>query len=85
MGTISPKGGVVRCYFGVSPRKIIIMDEKTKVQYCTKLCQSKQILFQHWFNIIPILVNIYAVLALSLGCCWHLAVKGVKEMEVFSR
>lgn len=31
MGTINPKGGVVRCYFGVSPRKITIMDEKTKV------------------------------------------------------
>ena len=31
MGTINPKGGAVRCYFGVSPRKITIMDEKTKV------------------------------------------------------
>lgn len=30
MGTISPKGGVVRCYFGVSPKKITLMDEKTK-------------------------------------------------------
>ena len=33
MGTISPKGGAVRCYFGVSPRKIAIMDEKTKVSH----------------------------------------------------
>ena len=32
MGAVSPKGGVVRCYFGVSPKKITVMDEKTKVQ-----------------------------------------------------
>ncbi|KAL9975174.1 hypothetical protein ACROYT_G012301 [Oculina patagonica] len=31
LGTVSPKGGPVRCYFGVSPKKITIMDEKTKV------------------------------------------------------
>ncbi|KAJ7360643.1 hypothetical protein OS493_015753 [Desmophyllum pertusum] len=41
MGTISPKGGVVRCYFGVSPRKIIIMDEKTKAVVGT--WQSKEL------------------------------------------
>ena len=28
---MNPKGGALRCYFGVSPRKITIMDEKTKV------------------------------------------------------
>lgn len=31
MGAISPKGGTVKCYFGVSPKKITVMDEKTKV------------------------------------------------------
>jgi len=31
LGTVNPKGGVVRCYFGVSPKKITVMDEKTKV------------------------------------------------------
>ncbi|XP_067053198.1 uncharacterized protein [Acropora muricata] len=30
MGAISPKGGTVKCYFGVSPKKITVMDEKTK-------------------------------------------------------
>ena len=71
MGTISPKGGVVRCYFGVSPRKIIIMDEKTKVQYCTKLCQSNinivSTLVQHYSNIGQYLCSVGSFIRLLLA------------------
>ena len=30
-GAIDPKGGTARCYFAVSPKKLTVLDDKTKV------------------------------------------------------
>ena len=35
-GTIDPKGGATRCYFAVSPKKLTVLDDKTKVRVGVK-------------------------------------------------
>lgn len=35
-GAIDPKGGATRCYFAVSPKKVTVLDDKTKVRVGVK-------------------------------------------------